>query len=144
MELNPDNNVVKLCIQGMHLEGEGKKAEASQVFQQAWSEASTDLEKFMAAHYVARHQETAADKLSWDKTALEYILKINDETTKANYPSLYLNIAKCYEDLDDFENAKKNYYLALYFTEYLPDEGYGMMIKSGIAKGLERISLLHQ
>lgn len=140
MEFNQDNPVVKLCIQGMSLEGEGKKGEASELFLQAWRESSNDLEKFMSAHYVARHQPTPADKLSWDRTALEFILKIQDESAKAHYPSVYLNIAKCYEDLQDFENAKKNYYLALYFTDYLTDEGYGNMIKKGIALGLERIS----
>ena len=61
------------------------------------------------------------DKLKWDETALQLALKINDDTIKGAYPSLYLNIAKCYEDLNDFENARKNYQLALSFTNLLPD-----------------------
>ena len=28
-------------------------------------------------------------------------MKVNDEGIKPSYPSLYLNIGKCYEDLND-------------------------------------------
>ena len=141
MQFNPNNNVVKLCAQGMSLEGEGKPEEAYKMFQQAWNEATNDFEKFTSAHYVARHQKSVADKLRWDETALNLALKIEDENMKANYPSLYLNVAKCYEDLKDFNSARNNYQLALLFTNLLPDDGYGKMIKSGIINGIERVRL---
>lgn len=35
----------------------------------------TILKKFAAAHYVARHQNSVADKLKWDETALQIALK---------------------------------------------------------------------
>jgi tetratricopeptide (TPR) repeat protein len=139
MTFDADNNIVKLCAQGMGLEGEGKKAEALKLFQQAWDEATNDFEKFTAAHYVARHQNSVVDKLKWDETALNCALKLNNNALKGMYPSLYLNLGKCYEDLNDFENAKKHYDLALFFTEYLPDDGYGNMIKNGILKGIDRV-----
>lgn len=139
MQFDVNNNVVKLCARGMNLEGEGKKEEALKIFQQAWDEASTDVEKFTAAHYVARHQNSVSDKLHWDETALHFALKINDEQVKGAYPSLYLNIGKCHEDLNDFINAHKNYELALSFTNFLTDDGYGRMIKNGIINGLERV-----
>jgi tetratricopeptide (TPR) repeat protein len=140
MEFDPNNNIVKLCAQGMDMEGKGNIEEASKLFVQAWNEATNDFEKFTAAHYVARHQKSVADKLKWDETALQLALKINNETVKRTFPSLYLNIAKCCEDLNDLENAKKNYELALSFSNQLPDNGYGNMIKSGIMKGIERVS----
>lgn len=140
MEFDSNNNVVKLCAQGMDLEGKGKLEEASKLFLQAWDEATNDFEKFTAAHYVARHQKTVVDKLNWDETALNLALKINDDKMKGSYPSLYLNIAKCYEDLKDVDNAKKNYQLALSFTNLLPDNGYGKMIKGGILNGIERVT----
>lgn len=56
----------------------------------------------------------------------------------ACYPSLYLNIAKCYEDLNDSDNAYSNYQLASSYTNYLADDGYGKMIRSGIEGGLTR------
>jgi tetratricopeptide (TPR) repeat protein len=123
MEFNPNNNIIKLCLQGMELETKGKPEEASVLFLQAWNEAANDFEKFLAAHYVARHQKNTSDKLKWLETALTCALKINSDTVKGAYPSLYLNIAKCYEDLNDPDMAKKNYELAISFTEKPSDPG---------------------
>src|SRR5436189_5223741 len=107
MEFDPRNNVIALCVQGMSMEDKGKPEAASRLFLQAWNEATNDFEKFTAAHYVARHQKSVVDKLTWDETALTFALNIDDETMTANYPSLYLNIAKGYEDLKDIANAQK-------------------------------------
>ena len=139
MEFDTNNNVVKLCAQGMSLEGEGKNEEAFKMFEQAWNESTSDFEKFTSAHYIARHQKSAMDKLKWDETALSFALKINDDKMKGTYPSLYLNIGKCYEDLNDFENAGKNYEIANSFTSFLSDDGYSKMIKGGIINGIERV-----
>ncbi len=123
MEFNPSNKVVKLCLQGMGMEDKGNPEEAAKLFLQAWNEATNDFEKFLAAHYVARHQENVTDKLKWLQTALQFALKINDHAVKAAFPSLYSNIAKCYEDLNDAENAKKNQELARSFTDHPTDNG---------------------
>ena len=139
MLFDPNNPIVKLCAHGMELEGEAKPEEAAKVFQQAWDESTNNQEKFAAAHYIARHQNSVADKLKWDETALSLALEIEDEQIKGAYPSLYLNIAKCYEDLKDFAKAKQNYELALSHTAFLLDDGYGDMIKAGIANGLARV-----
>jgi rifampin ADP-ribosylating transferase len=106
------------------------------------NEATNDFEKFTAAHYVARHQKSVQDKLKWDETALAFALKITDSNMYANYPSLYLNIAKCHEDLRDISNAQKNYEIALSYADHLPDNDYGQIIKLGIKNGLERLSKL--
>lgn len=123
MEFNPSNNIVKLCLQGMGMEEKGRPEEASKLFLQAWNEATNDFERFMAAHYVARHQKNAPDKLNWLETALRLALKINDDTVNSAFPSLYINVAKCYEDLSDSDKAKKNYELAASFKGKLSDKG---------------------
>jgi hypothetical protein len=139
MQFDPENHINKLCAQGMQLEGEGQPEKASGLFLQACFEAENDLEKFTAAHYVARHQKNIAEKLKWDETALILALKIGSEDIKATYPSFYLNVGKCYEDLKDFVKAGENYLLAFDFTIFLPNDGYGAMIKSAINHGLERV-----
>ena len=139
MKLDENNNVVKLCAKGMEFEGQGLKKDALQFFQQAWNEATNDFEKFISAHYVARHQETIEEKLNWDETALHLALKTDDDNVKAAFPSLYLNIGECFEDLNDFTSARKNYELALSHVDRLPDNGYGNLIKAGIMNGLERV-----
>lgn len=123
MEFNPNNHIVKLCIQGMAMEEKDKPEEASKLFLQAWNEATNDLEKFLAAYYVARHQKSIADKLNWLEIALQFAQKINDDSAKSAFPSLYSNIAKCYEELNDTENAKKNHELADSFSGDPSDKG---------------------
>lgn len=134
---DPENKIVRLCGEGMHKEG--NPGEALALFQQAWDEASTDFEKLVAAHYLARQQDNVAAKLYWDETALSFARNVNDEQVKSTYPSLYLNIAKGYEDLHDFEKAKYHYEQALSFTSFLPEDGFSNFIKNGIANGLKRI-----
>ena len=65
MQFDPNNKIVKLCAEGMEMEGKGKQEEAGKYFLQAWSEATNHFEKFTAAHYVARCQKSVADKLKW-------------------------------------------------------------------------------
>jgi len=123
MEFNPNNNVIKLCIEAMGMEEKDKPEEASRLFLQAWNEATNDFEKFTAAYYVARHQKNISDKLNWLETALQFALKVNNDSVKGAFPSLYSNIAKCYEDLSDPGNAKKNYELANSFKNNPSDKG---------------------
>jgi len=123
MEFNPHNPIIKRCIQAMGLEEKGKQEEASKLFLQAWNEATNDFEKFIAAYYVARHQKNVSDKLKWLETALQLALKINDPSVNGALPGLYSNIAKCYEDLNDPGNAKKNYELANSFSDKPSDKG---------------------
>lgn len=123
MQFDPRNNVVKLCIQGMAMEEKGQPEEAGKLFLQAWNESTNDFEKFIAAWFVARHQKNVADKLKWTETTLQLALKLNDDAVKAAFPSLYSNLAKCYEDSGDVDNAKKNYELANSFTDTPSDKG---------------------
>jgi rifampin ADP-ribosylating transferase len=123
MEFNPNNNIIKLCIQGMDLEEKGKPGEASGIFFQAWNESTNDFEKFIAAYYVARHQQNVSDKLKWLEISLELALKINDPSVNGALPGLYSNIAKSYEDLNDHDNAKKNNHLANSITNKPADKG---------------------
>jgi tetratricopeptide (TPR) repeat protein len=123
MEFNPSNNVVQLCIQGMAMEEKGKPEEASQLFLKAWNEATNDFEKFIAAHYVARHQKTATDRLKWYQTALQFVLSVDNDGVKGAYASLYMNIARCYEELGDLENAKRNNELAALARHKPADKG---------------------
>ena len=123
MEFSPSNKIIQRCVQAMELEASGKDADAARLFNQAWDESTNDFEKFIAAYFVARHQNNVSDKLKWLETALQFALKINDETVTGAYPSLYLNIAKCHEELNDLEKAKKNYELSNSFAERPSDSG---------------------
>jgi len=123
MEFSPANPIVQLCLQGMNMEENGNPREAAKLFLRAWEEASNDFEKFMAAYYVARHQEDVHNKLKWLETALQLALNIDDDTVKSAFPALYANIAKCYDKLNDKDNAKKNYESARSFQYKPSDKG---------------------
>lgn len=123
MEFDPRNNVIQLCVQGMALEERDDAEGAGKIFLQAWNEATNDFEKFIAAYYVARHQENVRDKLKWFETSLQFALKINDLTVSSAFPALYSRIANCFEELDDLDNAKKNYELARSFASRPSDSG---------------------
>lgn len=121
MEFNPNNKIIQLCIQGMVMEENNKPEDAAKLFLQAWEAASNDFEKYIAAYYLARHQKNASDKLQWLTTSLQFALKINNESVKGAYSSLYSNIAKCYEELNDNVNAKINYELSI-SSKHQPDD----------------------
>lgn len=140
MQFDPENEIVRLCAQGMEMEGQGRPAEAAGFFREAWEKAAGDFEKFTAAHYVARHQPDVQSKLSWDLQALKHALALNNDAVKGMLPSLYLNVGKCYEELGQKEDARLNYTAALSFIRFLSGDGYGEMIRKGIQSALERVN----
>lgn len=123
IQFDPNNNIIKLLLRGMVMEDSGKPEDASLLFLKAWSEATDDFERFIAAYYVARHQKNISDKLKWLETSLQFALKLNDDAVKSAYPSLYLNIAKCYEELYESDKAKKNYELSNLYKVTPSDKG---------------------
>jgi tetratricopeptide (TPR) repeat protein len=123
IKFDPNNFVIKLCVMGMSLEDSGNIEEATTMFNKAWQVATDDYEKFIAAYHLARQQKSITDKLKWMETSLQCALNINDNNVKSAYPTLYLNIAKCYEELCDSDNAKRNYELSNSYKGAPSDEG---------------------
>jgi hypothetical protein len=123
MDFSPQNPVVRLCMQGMEKAGLGEPEEAQRLFLQAWSEATDDFERFLAAHFVARHQAKVADRLQWLQTALQLALTVNDERVAPAFPSVHRDMAECYEALGDDANAKTNRELAASFDAAPSDRG---------------------
>lgn len=137
--IDPENCIVQLCAAGMQQEGAGNPEAAKALFLDAWHSAGSALEQCIAAHYLARQQDAAAGKLEWDIRALNCAQTISDESIKGAFPSLYLNIAKGYEDLGDRQQALEYYRQARSYSSFLAEDGYGKMILSGIEAGLKRM-----
>lgn len=123
MDFDPHNPIVQLCLKAMGFEENNQAKEAGKTFLEAWNKANTDLEKFLAAFYVARHQATASDKLQWTETALRHALKINNDAVKDAFPSLYTALAKCQEELGQADKAAIDYNLAHSFNSTPTDKG---------------------
>lgn len=107
----------------MAMEDQAKTEEAGKSFSQAWDQAVTDHDKFIAAFYVSRQQKTPQDKLKWLQTTLDLGLKLKDSSVKAALPSLYLSIGKLYDDLGDYLNSATHYKLANELNEDPDDKG---------------------
>lgn len=105
MEFSPFNPIVKLCLQGMALEEKNDIESALKIFMQAWNEAQIDDEKFLCAHYIARCQGGVEAQLQWLETTLQLATTINNDVVNSALPNLHLNIAKCYEAMNDRDKA---------------------------------------
>ncbi|MBD1422556.1 NAD(+)--rifampin ADP-ribosyltransferase [Sphingobacterium chuzhouense] len=117
MEFSANNPVVKLCMQGMRLEDAGNYEDALALFLQAWEEATDDAEKFTSAYHIARRQTKPEDRLKWFNTGLQLARKINDDVVRPALPLLYAQLAQCYEELGEVDNAAKYNELAKQPTE---------------------------
>jgi hypothetical protein len=136
--MDPNNPVVRLCADGMRAEGEGRPDEARALFMEAWSAQVDDYDACIAAHYVARHQETDRETLHWNEEALRRADAIPDDRVHGFYPSLLLNLAHSHELLGDVAEARRFYELAAARLDAVPAGAYGDMVRDGVARGLER------
>jgi rifampin ADP-ribosylating transferase len=107
----------------MAAEDAGHSDEARQLFLRAWHEATNDFERFLAAHFVARQQHDAGERLRWLETAVMHASRVDDDTIRSAYPSLYSNIAACHELLGDRARAAENRALAASFQGIPSDRG---------------------
>jgi tetratricopeptide (TPR) repeat protein len=110
--MHPSNPVVQLCVEITRAEYEGRINVARALADQAWEAAQDDADACMAAHYVARYQESPQEALRWNLEALNRAHTANAERVKDFYPSLYLNLGHSYERMGDPAEAQKYYHLA--------------------------------
>ena len=110
--MNPDNPVIKLCIEGTQAEFHGLIDQARSLYQKAWEAAQDDYEACIAAHYVAHLQEDPQERLHWNQVALEKANEVTDQSVQDFYPSLFLNMGQSYELLGNVSEAKRYYDMA--------------------------------
>ena len=113
MDLN--NPVIQLCMEGTRAEFHHRMEDARTLYQQAWAARKDDYDACIAAHYVARFQDSAEDALHWNQLALKHANAVNDESVNDFYPSLYLNLGRSYELAGDQVEAQRYYALAAEF-----------------------------
>ncbi len=122
-EFHPDNPIVRLCMQGMRLEEQGKLEEAAVLFLQGWDEATNDFERFLVAGFTARVQPNASDRITWYESALELAEKVGDNAVQSAFPSLHTNLSKCYEEVGNPEKAAMHQELAIKSVSQPADKG---------------------
>ncbi|MEU9118656.1 hypothetical protein AB0C96_02135 [Streptomyces sp. NPDC048506] len=134
--VDPELPVVQLCVWGMQAEAEGRAELALGLFQQAWDRAVDDYEACIAAHYLARHQNSPKETLRWNQECLDRADRVGDERVQTFYPSLYLNMAHAHRSLGRSALAHDYFLRAAQRVGDVPDGPYGDWNRFAIAEGL--------
>ncbi|MCO6451065.1 MAG: hypothetical protein J5I90_09800 [Caldilineales bacterium] len=103
------NPVIRLCILGTEAEFAGRLAEARRLYAQAWEARTDDFEACIAAHYMARFQDSPAETLRWNQTTMYHAQAVTDGRADDFFPSLYLNLGRSHELLGDPATAQEYY-----------------------------------
>lgn len=136
--IDPDNPIVKLCAEGIGAEARRDHAGARALYRQAWELHADDYEGCIAAHYLAREQDTLADSLAWNQAALDHALAAPLERIGGFLPSLYLNLGWSHEVLADIAQARACYAQGAALLDTLPPDPYTDTVRDGLMRGLER------
>ncbi len=136
--MDPNNPIVAICAEGMRAESESRAAEAKELFERAWDAATDDYEACVAAHYLARHQETMELTLQWNEESLRRAELVGDERVDGFLPSLFLNLGHSHEKLGEPEKARAFYLRAEEHLSAVPPSPYGDVVRDGVARALER------
>ena len=107
MDLN--NPVIQLCIEGTRAEFEHRIEDARILYEHAWEARKDSYDACIAAHYVARFQNSVEDTLHWNHLALKHANAVNDERVKDFYPSLYLSLGRSNELVGNQGEAQRYY-----------------------------------
>ena len=132
--MDPSNPVVALCAQGMAVEG--TPDEAMRLFEQAWAIRRDDFDAAIAAHFIARHQDTAAATLHWNALAVEHAEAVTDGRSAELLASLYLNLGESHARVGQHAPARVAAQRAVEHLVKLPPGGY----RDFVAMGIDRLT----
>jgi len=137
MWFDPGNPVIALCAEGMQVEGEPAKALA--LFERAWAARRDAFDASVAAHFIARHQPSAALTLEWNEIALHHADALQDDRAATLVPSLCLNLADAYLTDGRIDLAEELGLRGIRALETLPQDGYADFVRMGLTRLLDRV-----
>jgi hypothetical protein len=116
---------------------------------QQWAATTPDdhAQRCVLAHYLADQEPELADEVAWDEVALrEHALLADDAlaaigipSVSGMAPSLHLNLGDGYLRQGRFPDAAAELRLGLAAAGTLDDDGYGRMIREGLAHLEDRL-----
>ncbi|GHE92801.1 hypothetical protein GCM10017786_26860 [Amycolatopsis deserti] len=115
-------------------------AEARRILLRLWEEGSA-VDRCAAAHFLADRQDSPEEELLWDLRALEVAAAADPAEVRGFFPSLHLNLGDVYRRLGDVPRAREHLAAARAEIGTLEDDGYGRMIRGGIARLAERLGM---
>jgi hypothetical protein len=138
--------------EAVQLSHRGEQEHARLLFTQIWNEIGGEqgdpLHRCTLAHAMADVQDDVREELMWDQRALAAADLLTDaRVAQAGvslpvaglYPSLHLNLAECHRKLGDLDRAREHLRQAQATIDALDDDGYGRMIRDGLARVAEQL-----
>ncbi len=138
--IDPENPVVQLCAEGMALEG--TPAEARRRFEAAWAVRTDDYDAAIAAHFLARHQDTPVAALHWNNLAVQHAAAVADGRAAPFMASLYLNLAAAHSSLGERDAAGSALEQADTQLATLPPDGYRNFLVMGIRRLASQLGMV--
>jgi tetratricopeptide (TPR) repeat protein len=136
--MDPDNPVIRLCVQGAEAEAQARFDEARALYEHAWRASRDDLEACIAAHYIARRQHNPDQALWWNQIALARADSVRDGSVRAFYASLHLNLGMAHENLGQLAAARLHYERAADTLHDITDDNHRVLVQYGVTRGLKR------
>lgn len=122
-QFGPENPIIRLCLQGMAMDAEGKQEAADAFFRQAWEEAAEDSGRFYAAFFLSRRQTEVLERKAWLDRALKLALGAGNPSVESALPTVYTELSTCSAELGDSANAEDYARLADSARRRALDEG---------------------
>ena len=135
--IDPANPVVALCAEGMATEG--TPAAARRLFERAWAIRRDDYDAAIAAHFLARHQETPAETLHWNAVAVRHAEAVRDGSATAFLASLYLNLGDAHANVGDIAASVDAVQRAAIHLAMVPEGGYRDFVAFGVRRLAARV-----
>lgn len=134
--VNQSDDVLSLCARGVQLERVGLVSEAADQYQQAWKAAESPDERCVAAHHVARVQESADSRRTWDQTALEWLDMCDPTLIEEFAPVVQAAAATSARIAGDSAAAQQWYRQAAASARTLVDSADRAALRASVADGL--------
>ena len=136
LTLDPSNPVVVAIGRGLQAEVWGDRQAARAAYAEAWTGATDDFERCIAAHYVPRLNDDPVDKLRWNEDALRHANAVGDDRVAGFFASLHACVGQARLGVGDAAGAREAFRLADAHLEALPEgpyrDGLVAMIGDGI------------
>lgn len=121
----------------------GDKGHGRTLLESCWADTAEheQAQRCVIAHYLADTQDSIDDEVRWDERALAAYVHVKDAdlaaigvpSARGMAPSLHLNVGDGYLRQGRVSEAREHLAAGLAATEALGDDGYGALIRKGLA-----------
>ena len=132
--------IAQLCSEGFAAETSGDVERAHKIYLDAWERSETDLDKCMAAHFVARVHDDESEKLRWNLESLRRAEATGGDSLAGFYPSMHTNLGFSYLATGDRERAREQFELAQGKLDALEDGPYGDEVRRVVRLAFDSLS----